>query len=91
MVSRMGSSPIFDDKAQVRGQLDLTDAAWQQAPGSNPAEPLVEYAFVTHADGQTYVVLRNAAQPDGPHQVFTRTEWEAFIGGMEDGDFDERY
>jgi Domain of unknown function (DUF397) len=91
MVSRMATSPIFDDKAEIRGQLDLTGATWQQAPGSNSEEPLVEYAFVTHTDGETYVALRSAAAPNGPHQVFTRTEWEAFIGGIEDGDFDERY
>ena len=28
---RAASAPIYDDKAHVRGQLDLTDAQWQRA------------------------------------------------------------
>ena len=89
-VSGMASGP-YDDKAEIRGRLDLTHAQWQRAPGSNPDEPLVEYAFVSHPDGVPYVVLRDAASPDGPYQVFTRTEWEAFLGGIRDGDFDQYY
>lgn len=86
----MASGPV-DDKAAVRDRLDLAGADWHRAPGSDPGEPLVEYAFVVHTDGQTYVALRDAAAPDGPYQVYTRTEWEAFVGGIRDGDFDERY
>lgn len=87
----MARPPIQDDKAEIRSRLDLTYAQWQRAPGSNPAEPLVEYAFLPHPDGVTYVVLRDAAAPDGPVQVYTRAEWEAFLGGVRDGDFDSYY
>jgi Domain of unknown function (DUF397) len=87
----VASAPIHDDKADVRARLDLAGAVWRRAPGSRPAEPLVEYTFVRHDDGATYVVLRDAAAPDGPYQVYTRAEWEAFVGGIGDGDFDEHY
>jgi Domain of unknown function (DUF397) len=33
------------------------------------------------------VVLRDAKNPDGPVLHFTRQEWEAFVAGIEDGDF----
>jgi Domain of unknown function (DUF397) len=38
-------------------------------------------------DGQ--VAVRNAADPDGPALIYTRAEIEAFIGGAQDGDFDD--
>ncbi|MBA2324890.1 MAG: DUF397 domain-containing protein [Pseudonocardiales bacterium] len=72
----MASGPMLDDKAE-RDELDLVGACWRRAPGSDPAEPLVEYAFIAHSDGKTYVVLRNVAAPDGPYQVYTRAEWPA--------------
>jgi hypothetical protein len=39
------------------------------------------------ADGQ--VAVRNAADPQGPALIYTRAEIEAFIGGAQDGDFDD--
>ena len=33
------------------------------------------------------VALRNSRHPDGPALVFTRAEWEAFLGGAGDGEF----
>lgn len=71
--------------------MELGEASWRRAPESNPAEPLVEFAVVRGADGEVYVALREAAAPEGPVQVYTRAEWAAFVGGLNDGDFDERY
>jgi hypothetical protein len=39
------------------------------------------------ADG--HVAVRNAADPGGPALIYTRAEIEAFIGGAQDGDFDD--
>src|SRR5690242_20472187 len=38
------SAPIFDDKAHVRGKLDLTNAEWQRAaePDADPEGEYVE-------------------------------------------------
>jgi hypothetical protein len=33
------------------------------------------------------VLVRNSKDPNGPVLRFTRAEWEAFVGGVEDGDF----
>ncbi|MFD2396929.1 DUF397 domain-containing protein [Prauserella oleivorans] len=48
----------------------------------------VEYAFVPHSDGVTYVALRHSARPEQPVLVFTPSEWDAFLAGVRDGEFD---
>lgn len=78
----------FDDKGHVRAELDLSAARWQRpTPGESP--DAVEIAFVPHADGQTYIALRQASDADGTVLVFTPAEWEAFVAGAKDGEFDE--
>ncbi|KAA2253523.1 DUF397 domain-containing protein [Solihabitans fulvus] len=83
------SAPIYDDKAEVRGKLDLTDAEWQRSDEGDQEGEHVEVAFVPHTDGVTYVAMRNSAHPEGPVLVFTPSEWDAFIEGAKDGEFDE--
>jgi hypothetical protein len=34
------------------------------------------------------VAVRDSKNPDGPALLFTRREWEAFLGGVRDGQFD---
>jgi hypothetical protein len=34
------------------------------------------------------VAVRDSKDPDGPKLVFTLAEWQAFIGGAKDGEFD---
>jgi Domain of unknown function (DUF397) len=85
------SAPIYDNKAHVRGNLDLANAEWQRAaePGADPAGEYVEIAFVEHSDGVTYTAMRNSKYPDGTILVFTPSEWEAFVQGVRAGEFDE--
>ncbi|BCB87733.1 DUF397 domain-containing protein [Phytohabitans suffuscus] len=33
------------------------------------------------------IAIRDSKQPDGPTLLFTRAEWDAFVGGVHDGDF----
>jgi hypothetical protein len=86
------SAPIYDDKAHVRGRLDLTNAEWQRAgdPDDDEGE-YVEVAFVPHTDGKTYIAMRNSKYtgPDDTVLVFTESEWDAFVAGAKDGEFDE--
>ncbi|GLK08475.1 hypothetical protein GCM10017600_18800 [Streptosporangium carneum] len=37
--------------------------------------------------GSLYV-LRDSKNPDGPKLFFTRSEWDAFVGGVKLGEFD---
>lgn len=66
----------------AKGQFDLTRAVWQRAPG-DASDGAVEVAFVDDLIG-----LRNSAHPVGPVLVFTRPEWEAFVAGAQNGEFD---
>ncbi|WP_158887474.1 DUF397 domain-containing protein [Amycolatopsis anabasis] len=84
----MNEQPV-DDKAHIRDELDLSKADWQRAePEGETLEDAVEYAFVPHTDGVTYVAMRQSSKPDGVILVFTPSEWEAFVLGVKDGEFD---
>lgn len=76
---------------------DLSYAEWQRAdaaPGED--ESSVEIAVIDgkdspvgHKTGESKLILmRDAKRPEGPILVFTPSEWEAFIGGVKDGEFD---
>ncbi|RSM76687.1 DUF397 domain-containing protein [Amycolatopsis sp. WAC 01375] len=84
----MSEQPV-DDKAQVRPDLDLSDAVWIRAePEGANLEDRAEYALIPHTDGVTYTAMRQASDPDGHVLVFTPTEWDAFVKGVRDGEFD---
>jgi len=87
--ARQAGTPV-DDKAHIRHELDLSVAQWQRAePEGETIQDAVEYAFVPHTDGVTYVAMRQSSQPDGTVLVFTPGEWDAFVAGARDGEFDE--
>jgi hypothetical protein len=62
---------------------ELGDVEWRLVV--SPEGAGVELARLS--GGQ--VAVRNAADPDGPALIYTRAEIEAFIGGAQDGDFDD--
>ena len=64
-----------------KGDFDLSRATWQRAGDED--EAAVEVAFVDDLIG-----LRNSADPEGPVLVFTQAEWDAFVAGARDGEFD---
>jgi uncharacterized protein DUF397 len=61
--------------------VDLTAADWEKSTRSGP-DGCVEVAFV---EGQ--VAVRDSKHKQGPVLVFTPVEWEAFLGGVSDGQF----
>jgi hypothetical protein len=62
----------------------LTDAMWIRSRLSGPTGGnCVEVAFL--ASGQ--IAMRNSRHPQGPALIFTRSEWDAFLGGAKDGEF----
>lgn len=59
----------------IKGDFDLTRAQWQ---GER-----IQVAFVDDLIG-----MRDAHDPDGPVLVFDEAEWDAFVAGAKDGEFD---
>jgi hypothetical protein len=62
--------------------MDISDAEWISAPGG-PEDEKVEIAYL--AGGA--VGMRNSKDPDTVLR-FTAAEWEAFVLGARDGEFD---
>jgi Domain of unknown function (DUF397) len=57
---------------------------WVKSSYSGPTGGnCVEVAFLAGGD----VAMRNSRDPEGPALIFTRAEWDAFIGGARDGEF----
>jgi hypothetical protein len=64
--------------------IDLSNAKWTRAThGASDSDNHVEVAFVGQA-----IAVRNSQDPDGPALIFTAAEWDAFVGGAKDGEFD---
>ncbi|WP_433682623.1 DUF397 domain-containing protein [Nocardia sp. CA-119907] len=64
----------------------LAGAQWFKSTHSSGDSECVEVAFL---DGGM-VGIRDSKNPAGPALVFTPGEWNAFIGGARDGEFDRR-
>lgn len=63
----------------TKGTFDTSRAEWiKSSEGGN-----IEVAFVDDLIG-----MRDARNPDGPILVYTPAEWDAFIAGVKDGEFD---
>ncbi len=57
---------------------------WRKSRRSSAGDNCVEVAFA--ADGS--VGVRDSKDRTGPLLTFTPAEWEAFTGGIRDGEFD---
>ena len=65
-------------------RVDLSRAEWFKSTRSGPyCDNCVEVAFV--GDG---IAVRDSKNPTGPALLFTTDEWDAFVGGAKNGEFD---
>jgi hypothetical protein len=67
------------------GSLHLGSVVWKKSGRSNGngGNNCVEVAFLDHG-----VAVRDSNDPSGPVLMFTAAEWDAFVGGAKDGEFD---
>ena len=63
---------------------DLSGADWRTSSFSQGGGECVQTAFLP--DGG--VALRHSKDPDGSVLIYTRREWDAFLKGAKDGEFD---
>jgi hypothetical protein len=64
---------------------DLPGARWRKSARSSAQGNCIELAQLPGAG----VAVRNSRDPEGPALVFTDAEFDAFLGGVKDGDFDD--
>ncbi|MBN1174904.1 MAG: DUF397 domain-containing protein [Micromonosporaceae bacterium] len=65
---------------------DATGAIWRKSTRSGNGGNCVEVA-TNLVDTVGAVLVRDSKNPNGPVLSFTRGEWAAFVGGVEDGEF----
>jgi uncharacterized protein DUF397 len=65
-------------------EYDLTGAAWRKSTRSGANGQCVEVAL--NLPG--IVAVRHSNRPEAEVIIYTEAEWQAFIGGAKDGEFD---
>ncbi|SBW28851.1 DUF397 domain-containing protein [Protofrankia symbiont of Coriaria ruscifolia] len=65
-------------------KMDTTAVGWRKSSYSNGAGGMC----VEIADIDDGVLVRDSKNPSGPVLTFTDGEWEAFLAGVRDGEFD---
>ena len=84
MLEDMEESPMSSIRTGMAAAA-LTGVTWLKSSRSGPTGGnCVEIAVLPGGD----VAMRNSRDPRGPALIFTRAEWEAFSGGVADGEFE---
>ena len=65
-------------------RIDLNRAQWFKSTCSGPhSDNCVEVAFINEV-----IAVRDSKDPHSAALIFTAAEWDAFVGGAKDGEFD---
>ncbi|GAA3009569.1 DUF397 domain-containing protein [Streptosporangium longisporum] len=65
-------------------EFDLSSIVWIRGTSDQQIDDPVEVAFV----GEN-ILMRNGGTDNSTVLVFTRAEWDAFVAGAVDGEFDQ--
>jgi hypothetical protein len=66
-------------------RIDLAAQDWHR---SGHGDGVIEVAFSQGPDNSQWVLMRMAGDPDQRVLVFDRHEWECFLDGARNGEFD---
>ena len=66
--------------------IDLASQVWQR---SGRGDGAFEVAFARTGESAEWVLMRVAGDPDQRVLVFDRHEWECFLDGARNGEFDD--
>ena len=66
--------------------IDLAAQAWHR---SGRGDGAIEVAFARAGNGADWVLMRVAGDADQRMLVFDRHEWECFLDGARQGEFDD--
>jgi hypothetical protein len=78
-----------DGMAEVSG-LDLDSLSWRRPAGAEAGDGpgVMEVAMAPRSGGGSWVLLRVTGDPDGRVLVYDEHEWECFLAGVRNGEFD---
>ncbi|GAA4905453.1 uncharacterized protein DUF397 [Stackebrandtia albiflava] len=68
----------------LKGQFDTATAEWRRTTNLDGSPGKLEIGFADNG----LVALRYADEPDGTILIYTPEEWDAFVEGVKDGEFD---
>lgn len=68
----------------LKGEFDTAEADWRRVENSDGSPGKLEVGFADNG----LVALRYAEDPEGTILIYTPAEWDAFVAGVKDGEFD---
>lgn len=68
----------------LKGEFDTATARWERTTHEDGTPAALEIGYADNG----MVALRMAEDPEGDILIYTPSEWEAFVEGVRDGEFD---
>lgn len=68
----------------LKGWFDTAAARWVRPDADDGSPGEIEIGFADSG----LVAMRRFDDPEGPILIYTPEEWEAFVGGVRDGELD---
>ncbi|WP_449063308.1 DUF397 domain-containing protein [Planomonospora algeriensis] len=85
-------------RSNANGGQCVEVGVWRKSSRSGGGSNCVEVTVVDEtpavaghkADAERLFLVRDSKDPDGPVLAFTPSEWDAFVDGVKNGEFDDQ-